>query len=83
MSKTGELTLLAEALEAWKETREGVLAEFKNIPASQMVFIPTKGARSVASIVRHIIEHMTHPPEVPQERQVVTWCSSRDALVEI
>ena len=56
MSKTEELTLLAEALEAWKEAREGVLAELKNIPASQMLFIPTKGARSVARIVRHIIE---------------------------
>ena len=26
---------------------------------------------------------MTHPPEVPQERQVVTWYSSRDTAVEI
>ena len=50
------MTLLAEALEAWKDAREGVLAELKNIPASHMLFVPRKGARSVAGIVQHIIQ---------------------------
>jgi len=56
MSKTKELGLLAEALESWKDAREGVLAELKNIPSAHMLFIPSKGARSVAGIVQHIIE---------------------------
>ncbi|MDQ3557488.1 MAG: DinB family protein, partial [Gemmatimonadota bacterium] len=48
--------LLEEALEAWGYTRRGVIAETENLPADDWDFRPEPGARSVAQLVRHVIE---------------------------
>jgi uncharacterized damage-inducible protein DinB len=48
--------LLEEALEAWEYTRQGVIAEVRNIPEKGMSFRPREGSRSVAELVRHIVE---------------------------
>lgn len=49
-------TLLEEAIEAWEDTREGLIAEVDNIPADQFAFRPTEENRSVAELVVHIME---------------------------
>jgi uncharacterized damage-inducible protein DinB len=49
-------TILEEALEAWEYTRQGVIAELRNIPDKDVGFRPAKGARSVGELVRHIVE---------------------------
>ena len=49
-------SLLDEAIEAWEDTREGVLAEVENIPAKQFGFRPTPDVRSVSQLLVHILE---------------------------
>jgi uncharacterized damage-inducible protein DinB len=49
-------TLLEEALELWGFARDGVIAEVESIPAEHFGFSPAKGARTLAELVRHIIE---------------------------
>lgn len=49
-------SLLDEFLEAWSYTRDGVLAEVKNLPESTLDFKPTEAARTTREIVQHIIE---------------------------
>jgi uncharacterized damage-inducible protein DinB len=48
-------TLLDEALEGWRFAREGVVAEFENIPADRFDFRPTPETRTVAELARHIV----------------------------
>ena len=49
-------SLLEEVLEAWSNTRGGVIDEFKNIPASKYGFRPAEGVRSVLEVGIHILE---------------------------
>ncbi|MCG3119889.1 MAG: hypothetical protein ALAOOOJD_02442 [bacterium] len=49
-------SLLEEALEAWRYTRQGVMDEIKNIPEKDFSFRPTSKNRSVAELAHHIIE---------------------------
>jgi uncharacterized damage-inducible protein DinB len=49
-------TLLDEALEAWAYTRQGVIAEVRNLPAGRFDVRPAEGGRTAAELVRHIIE---------------------------
>ena len=48
--------LLAEALDAWRYTRNGVVAEAENLPVEHFYFRPEPEVRSVAELVRHIVE---------------------------
>jgi uncharacterized damage-inducible protein DinB len=47
---------LEEALEAWTDTREGLIDEVKNIPAGKFEFRPTAEVRNVREVVVHILE---------------------------
>jgi uncharacterized damage-inducible protein DinB len=47
---------LEEMLDVWKEVRAGLIAELAQIPAEQFGFQATSECRSVAGIIRHIIE---------------------------
>ena len=47
---------LEELLEFWKEVRAGVIDELAQIPAEQFGFQPAPKSRSVAGIIRHIVE---------------------------
>lgn len=49
-------TLLDEALEAWTYAREGVIAEVESFDEVDLGFQPAEGARTVAELVRHIVE---------------------------
>lgn len=49
-------TLLEEALEAWADARQGVIDELENLPEEGLEFRPAPGTRSVAELVRHIME---------------------------
>jgi uncharacterized damage-inducible protein DinB len=49
-------TLLDEALEAWTDARNGVIAEIENIPANQFDAAVGAGARSVGELALHIAE---------------------------
>lgn len=49
-------TLLEEALEGWRYTRQGVIAEFDNVPAESFDFRPTRGTRTLAELAVHIVE---------------------------
>jgi uncharacterized damage-inducible protein DinB len=49
-------SLLDEALEGWAYTRQGVIDEVRNLPASLMTFQPTPASRSLAELVIHIVE---------------------------
>jgi len=56
MSDDAPATLLDEALEAWAYTRRGLLAEAEVIPDDDYDWRPHPEARSVAEILRHILE---------------------------
>lgn len=56
LSDTPYRTLLEEALDSWKFTREGVIAEAESIPEADWEFRPAEGGRSVAELVHHIVE---------------------------
>lgn len=47
---------LEEILSFWKEVRAGLIGELAQIPAEQFGFQATPESRSVAGIVRHIVE---------------------------
>lgn len=49
-------TLLDEALDAWRGTREGLLDEAAEIPDERWDWCPVEGARSVAELLRHVLE---------------------------
>ena len=49
-------SLLEEAIEAWEDARNGVIAEVENIPANRFEFRPTPDNRTVSELVRHIME---------------------------
>ena len=49
-------SLLEEALEAWKYTRDGVVDEMRNLPEKDLSFRPAAGSRSVLELVQHIVE---------------------------
>ncbi len=49
-------TLLDEALEAWTDARNGVIAELENIPTNQFDAAVGAGARSVGELALHIAE---------------------------
>ncbi len=49
-------SLLEEAIEAWEDARNGVIAEVENIPANRFDFRPTPDNRTVSELVRHIME---------------------------
>jgi len=50
------MSLLDEALEAWAYTREGVIAELKNLPESALDFKPSAANRTTRELVQHILE---------------------------
>lgn len=49
-------SLLEEALEAWEYTRDGVLAEVRNLGQADLTFKPDPGSRTPAELVVHIVE---------------------------
>lgn len=49
-------SLLDEALEAWTDARNGVIAEIENFPANRFDFRPAPDTRSVAELALHIME---------------------------
>jgi uncharacterized damage-inducible protein DinB len=56
MAKQHRLTPLEEALEAWRDVRGGLIDEAENIPASRYDFRPTPQSRTVAELLRHILD---------------------------
>jgi uncharacterized damage-inducible protein DinB len=50
------LTFLDEMLAAWAYTREGIIAEVKNLPESALDFRPSEAARTTREVLQHIIE---------------------------
>ena len=49
-------SLLEEALEAWEDTRLGLIEEVQNVPAGKFGFRPVPEVRSVHELVVHILE---------------------------
>ena len=49
-------TLLEEALENWGFARLGVIEELENLGEAEMRFSPHRESRTVAELVRHILE---------------------------
>jgi uncharacterized damage-inducible protein DinB len=47
---------LEELLDVWKEVRTGLIAEVAQIPPDQFAFQATPQSRSVAGLIRHILE---------------------------
>lgn len=56
MSSEPYTNLLEEALEAWEDVRRGVLREAEEIPDDRYDFRPHEEARSVAELIRHVLE---------------------------
>jgi uncharacterized damage-inducible protein DinB len=52
-------SLLDETLEAWRDVRDGLIDEVRNIPARHFDFRPTPEVRSVRELVQHILEATT------------------------
>ena len=50
------MTMLDELLDAWRYTREGVIAEAENLPADRFVERPDGLGRSALDLVNHIVE---------------------------
>ena len=50
------MTLLEEALEAWGFARDGVIDEIENLSEAELGSRPAEESRSVAELVRHILE---------------------------
>lgn len=53
MTKTD---FFAESLDAWRDARQGLIAEVDNIPADKFDFRPTPEVKSVGEMVSHILE---------------------------
>ena len=49
-------SFLEETLEAWRDAREGIIEEVRNIPANKLDFRPTPETKSVRELVQHILE---------------------------
>ena len=49
-------SLLDEMLEAWNFTRQGVIAEVRNLPEKALAFKPADASRTATELVQHIIE---------------------------
>jgi uncharacterized damage-inducible protein DinB len=49
-------TLLEEAIDAWTDTREGLIEEVENLPSDRFDFRPAEGSRTVSELVVHIME---------------------------
>lgn len=49
-------SMLDEMLESWRDVRQGIIDEVRNIPANRMDFRPTPEVRSVREQVQHILE---------------------------
>ena len=49
-------TILEEALEAWAYTRQGVIAEVRNVSEKDLDFAPAQGSRTFRELVLHILE---------------------------
>ncbi len=49
-------SILDETLEGWVNVRQGLIEEFKNIPADRYDFRPTPEVRSVTELAQHILE---------------------------
>ena len=49
-------SFLHETLEAWRDVRNGLIAEVENIPADRFDFRPTPEVRSAREMVQHILE---------------------------
>jgi len=49
-------TLLDEAIEAWEDARNGVIAELENIPSNRFNVGPVPGTRGVGELGLHIAE---------------------------
>ena len=45
-----------ELLEAWRYTREGVIAEVENLPDSKLLELPSGLSRSALDLANHIVE---------------------------
>jgi uncharacterized damage-inducible protein DinB len=65
---TDDKNLLDELLEAWRYTREGVIAEAENLPRHRFLENPPGLLRSPLDLVNHIVEsgwlmagELTHP----------------------
>lgn len=54
--KTSYSTILEEALEAWAYTRQGVVAEARNVSEKDFDFRPAEGSRTFRELVFHILE---------------------------
>jgi uncharacterized damage-inducible protein DinB len=50
------MSLLDEMLVAWRYTRDGVIAEVRNLPDSAMDFRPSNQMRTTRELVQHILE---------------------------
>jgi uncharacterized damage-inducible protein DinB len=49
-------SFLDETLEAWRDARQGIIEEVRNIPANKFDFRPTPETKSVRELVQHILE---------------------------
>lgn len=49
------MTFLDEMLAAWAYTRDGVIAEVKNLPDSALDFKPNEATRTTREVVQHIL----------------------------
>ena len=49
-------SFLEETLEAWRDVREGIVDEVRNIPARHFDFRPTPQTKSVRELIQHILE---------------------------
>jgi len=49
-------SILEETLEAWRDVRNGVVDEVRNLPAGSFDFRPTPQMRSVRELAQHILE---------------------------
>ena len=49
-------SLLDEAIEAWEDVRNGLIAEVENIPANRLDFRPAEASRDVRALTLHIME---------------------------
>jgi uncharacterized damage-inducible protein DinB len=49
-------SLLDEALEAWQDTRAGVISEIRNLPDVSLTYRPATNSRTAAEIAVHIAE---------------------------
>jgi uncharacterized damage-inducible protein DinB len=53
---TSYTTLFEETLEAWAGTRQGLIEELRDVPEKDLAFRPREESRSVAELIRHILE---------------------------